>query len=50
MAKIGPQRSGIDALIGERVGAGVPEHLGMLDGSANRETVKSAYPGRGRTW
>jgi hypothetical protein len=29
MAEIGLQRSGIDALIGQRVAAGVPKHVRM---------------------
>lgn len=29
MAKIGLQRSGIDALVGQRITAGMPEHVGM---------------------
>ena len=29
MAEVGLQRPGIDALISQRVAAGVPEHVGM---------------------
>jgi hypothetical protein len=29
MTQVGLQRSGIDALIGQRVAAGMPEHVGM---------------------
>jgi hypothetical protein len=43
VAKIGLQGSGIDALIGERVAAGMPEHVGM-DLEANIGLVTGRSP------